>query len=223
MTLGNIKCFGYVCFASEPISSVSMVSESIVSEPICSESLFPESIFWNPFFRDPCFRNPFFFSGSIFIGIHFFRNPFFRNSFFLNPFLFGIHFRHLGKNEKNENCENSCVSFLCGNGRVKILELIFFGATHFGVFVFLAVVGRFTPRSNFGGWFGEGKGGGVGHGSDPTRDHCCKHFEQYVCLCQTHIPEIKLEGACARIREGDGPLKKTNKVLRRPRECNSRV
>ena len=31
------------------------------------------------------------------------------------------------------------------------------------------------------------------HGSDFRRDHCWKRFEQYLCLCQTHIPEIKSE------------------------------
>ena len=64
--------------------------------------------------------------------------------------------------------ENGRVSFLCGNG--EDFGAHFFGATHSGVLDFFWL---------WGGYF--------------TRDHCWKRFELHVCLCQTHIPEIKAE------------------------------
>ena len=128
-TLRNMKRFGYVCFASEAISSVSLVSEST---------------FRNPFFRDPClwnplFRNPIFFGihlfGIHFLGTHLFRDPFLRSPCFRNWFFgihsfgihfFGIHFSEFihsefifgtwAKTRKMRISENGRVSFLCGNG-----------------------------------------------------------------------------------------------------------
>ena len=156
--LGNIKCFGYVCFASEPISSLSLASEST---------------FRNPFFRNPCripvFQNPFFqnlfFLEHPFFGIHCFRNPFFSEFIYWNPFFgthlfgihffgihvhfFGIHFRHLGKNEKNENFGKwSCVLLWKA---VKISDFIFSEPLHFGVFDFFLSCGEVQASIQFWG------------------------------------------------------------------------
>ena len=157
MTLRNIKCFSYVCFASEPISSV-----SLVSEPIASESIF----FRNPFFRNqnvlesffgilfrnPCFRNPFFsesilsifllefiifFSEFMFFGVHV-CVFFFRNSY------------SAPGQTKMRTSEIGCVSLLCVNG--EDFEFIF-SEPLIWRFWFLGLVGRFTPPSNFSGWF----------------------------------------------------------------------
>ena len=125
------EVFGYVCFASEPISSVSMASESTLP---------------NPSFRNPCLRNPFF------------RNPFCRDPLFQNPFLSELIFGTWAKTRRMNISVNGCVSFLCGNG--ENFGTHFFGATHFSVFDFLGVLWE-GPRlhSIFGSGLWGGGGG----------------------------------------------------------------
>ena len=177
-TLGNMKCFGYVCFASEPSCSVSLASKSTYRNlffriPVFgihfSESIvfgihlfgihFSESIsFGIHFLRNPFLSESISFGIELFFGIHFFgihflRNPFFSKFvfFFRNSFFFGINFRHLQNREKMRISENGRVFFLCVNGAD--FGTHFFGAFHFGVFDFFELWGGSRLHPIFEGWF----------------------------------------------------------------------
>ena len=118
--------------------------------------------FFVPVFRIPVFEIPVF-------GIHFFRNPFFRNPFFPNPFLselvfsesifFGIHVRHLGKNEKNEKTREFRKMVVCNFcvETVKTSEFIFSGPS---ILAFLMFLGCGEVHASIQVWGGVLWGGG---------------------------------------------------------------